>query len=402
MGTAGNSGDGGAATSAQLSGPYGVAVDGNRNVYIADPGNCNIRMVNNAGIITTFAGTGTAGNSGDGGAANSAQLSSPWGVATDSGGNVYMADPGNYKIRMVYTVGIIITFAGTGFVGSYGDGGAATYAQLGDIWGVAADSNGNVYFADRVSSTIRRVSSTGIITTFAGTGIGGSSGDGGKANKAQLYGPYGVAMDSSGNVYIADSINNKIRMVNSAGIITTFAGTGAVGYGGDGGAATSAQLYWPRGVAVDSNGNVLVIDAGNDKIRVVTGNPVCPAGYYMSGSMCLLCAAGTYNPTIGTASACLTCPVSLLSQSGASQCTTAPPTCAPTPSPSYVPGAPTPAPTPIPTSAPSYTPGSPTPLPTVGAPVTVHCTQVLINASAISQNLFFDIFESPKYHSYFA
>ena len=372
-GTAGRSGDGGAATSAQLSGPRGVSVGVSGNVYIADSDNNKIRMVTSTGTITTFAGTGVQGTSDDGGAATSAQLYSPFWVSVGMSGNVYIADTNNLKIRMVTSTGIITTIAGTGTYGSNGDGGAATSAQLYYPYGISVDISGNLYIADYVNNKIRMVTSTGIIITFAGTGAYGTSGDGGAATSAQLAGPMGVSVDISGNVYTAEYGNLRIRMVTSAGIITTFAGTGVQGTSGDGGAATSAQFYDPAAVSVDISGNVYVADFNAAKIRVV--KPACSAGSYMSGSTCLLCIAGTYNPTIGatTASACVTCPVSYVSQSGASQCTTTPPT-------------------PVPTPAPSYEPGSPTPIPTVGAAVspsspqlTVKCTQVFINPNIVSQ-----------------
>ena len=266
----GNSGDGGAATSAQLSNPDGVSVDISGNVYIADKYNSKIRKVTSAGIITTIAGTGVQGSSGDGGAATSAQLYSPFGVSVDVSGNVYIADTYNHEIRMVTRTGIITTIAGTGTYGDSGDGGAATSAQLNYPHGVSVDVSGNVYIADYNNHKIRMVTSRGIITTIAGTGVQGSSGDGGAATSAQLMDPYGISVDISGNVYIADKFNHKIRMVTSAGIITTIAGTGAYGDSGDGGAATSAQLVSPFGVSVDISGNVYIADRGNNKIRMVT------------------------------------------------------------------------------------------------------------------------------------
>ena len=266
----GSSGDGGAATSAQLAGPRGVSVDISGNVYIADLGNSKIRMVTRTGIITTIVGTRIGGRSGDGGAATSAQLDSPYGVSVDISGNVYFADNGNNKIRMVNSTGIITTVAGTGAQGSSGDGGASTSAQLYGPYGVSVDISGNVYIADYWNHKIRMVTSTGIITTFAGMGDGGTSGDGGAATSAQLNGPIGISVDISGNVYISDSFNNKIRMVTSTGIITTIAGTGAYGSSGDDGKATSAQLYTPIGVSVGISGNLLIADYGNHKIRMVT------------------------------------------------------------------------------------------------------------------------------------
>ena len=269
VGIIGSSGDGGAATSAQLNEPHGVSVDSFGNVFVADTYNHKIRMVNSAGIITTLAGTRLAGSSGDGGAATSAQLNSPFEVSADISGNVYIGDEGNNKIRMVNSAGIITTFAGTGTQGSSGDGGKATSAQLYLPTGVSADIYGNLYIADYHNNKIRTVNSAGIITTFAGTGTLGSTGDGGAATSAQLYQPYGVSADISGNVYIADTINNKIRMVNSAGIITTIAGVGIIGNSGDGGAATSAQLNLPFEVSADRHGNVFIADTYNHKIRLV-------------------------------------------------------------------------------------------------------------------------------------
>ena len=248
-GTEGDSGDGGAATSAQLHWPYGVALD-NRMVYIADFANNKVRMVSSTGIITTFAGTGAWGDGGDGGAATSALLNNPFDVAVDISGNVYIADSYNGKIRLVKSNGII-----------------STLATNMPSFGIAVDNNGNVYAT--VSQKILIINSAGIITTFAGTGGQGSSGDGEAATSALLHNPEGVAVDISGNVYIADSSNNKIRMVNSAGIITTIAGTGTQGITGDGNAATSAHLNFPTGVAVDLSGNVYIADTYNNKIRLV-------------------------------------------------------------------------------------------------------------------------------------
>ena len=274
------------ATSAQLSYPYGVAVDISGKLYIADTFNHKIRVVSSTGIITTLAGGGSGG---DGVPATSAQLSYPMGVATDTNGKVYFTDNGNYKIRMVSSTGIITTFAGTGTQGSNGDGGAATSAQLYYPYGVAVDISGKVYIADSGNHKIRMVSSTGIITTIAGTRTEGSNGDGGAATSAQLYWPYGVAVDISGNVYIADCNNNKIRMVSSTGIITTFTGTGTRGRSGDGGTATSAQLYNPIGVAADGNGQrVYIADSGNNKIRLVTRELPIPTNQPAQVSLALM------------------------------------------------------------------------------------------------------------------
>jgi PKD repeat protein len=269
-GTPGFVGDGGQATSAQLNAPIGVAVDQNGNVYVADAANNRVRRITPAGTITTIAGTGTAGYSGDGGQATSAQLNTPYGVAVDQSGNVYIADVLNYRVRRVTSAGTITTVAGTGIAGSIGDGGQATSAQLNLPEGVAVDANGNLYITEFAGHRVRRVTSAGVITTFAGTGTAGSTGDGGQATSAQLRSPIGVAVDAGGNVYIADTGNHRIRRVTSAGVITTFAGTGTGGFSGDGGQATSAQINGPYGVAVDVGGNVYIGDTANNRVRRVT------------------------------------------------------------------------------------------------------------------------------------
>jgi hypothetical protein len=268
-GTGGYYNDGGLATLAELDGPHGVAVDGARNFYIADTTNNRIRKVTPGGIITTYAGTGAAGSSGDGGLATSAELNSPYGVALDGAGNLYIADTTNNRIRMVTPGGIITRYAGTGAAGSGGDNGPATSAELNSPYGVAVDGAGNLYIADTTNNRIRMVTlSSGIITTVAGNGSGGFSGDGNPATSAQLYNPFGVAVDGSGNLYIADFDNSRIREV-TGGIINTVAGNGAKGFGGDGNPATSAELFYPTGVAVDGVGNLYIADTDNDRIRMV-------------------------------------------------------------------------------------------------------------------------------------
>jgi sugar lactone lactonase YvrE len=265
----GYTGDGGAATKATLYYPYGVAVDSFGNLYIADTDNSRIRKVATNGIITTVAGTNGYGYSGDGGPATNARLYYPYGVAVDLSGNLYIADTDNSRIRKVATNGIITTVAGTNGSGYSGDGGAAINSMLNDPRGVAVDSSGNLYIADIYNSRIRKVATNGIITTVAGTNGSGYSGDGGPAANARLYYPYGVAMDSSGNLYIADSENSRIRKVSTNGIITTVAGTNSSGFSGDGGPAANASLDYPGGVAVDSSGNLYIADTDNQRIREV-------------------------------------------------------------------------------------------------------------------------------------
>ena len=264
-------GDGGPATEAQLFYPDSVAVDGAGNVYIADFGNARIRKVDAAGVITTVAGTGEEGFSGDGGPADQAALSKPRGVAVDSAGNVYIADLGNQRVRRIDTAGVISTIAGTGEEGFSGDGDPATEAQLSYPASVAVDSAGNVYVAGYESSRVRRIDTAGVISTFAGTGEEGFSGDGGPATEAQFYpgndGFLSVATDAAGNVYVTDPENHRVRRIDTAGVISTFAGTGEEGFSGDGGPATEAALYYPVGVAVDSAGNVYVADLGNQRVR---------------------------------------------------------------------------------------------------------------------------------------
>ena len=269
-GTPGYSGDGGSAVAAELYVPFGVAVDGSGNLYIADPYDYVIRKVTFAGTISTIAGTGSSGYSGDGGAATAAKMNLPQGVAVDAAGNVYVADFNNNCIRKINTSGIISTIAGNGSAGYAGDGGPATAAQLYRPSSVAVDASGNLFVADANNQCIRKITSSGTITTVAGTGgTSGYSGDGGAATAAQLWQPVGVAVDGSGNIYIADENNYRIRMVNASGIISTIAGNGTSGYSGDGGAATAAELYYPVAVAADGAGNVYFSDYENQRIRKI-------------------------------------------------------------------------------------------------------------------------------------
>ena len=268
-GERGYGGDGGAADQARLDSPSGVAADGAGNLYIADSGNNRVRRVNAAGVIAAVAGTGERGYGGDGGAADQARLSSPAGVAVDGAGNLYIADSGNYSVRKVDTAGVIATVAGTGESGSAPDGGSAIQTPLRSPSGVAADGAGNLYIADENDYRVRKVDAAGVITTVAGTGERGYAGDGGAATAAQLDSPASVAADEAGNLYIADTYNQRIRRVDAEGVITTVAGTGERGYGGDGGAAVQAQLSLPRGVAADAAGNLYIADSGNYRVRLL-------------------------------------------------------------------------------------------------------------------------------------
>src|SRR5580698_4438419 len=216
-------------------------------------------------IITTVAGGGTSGL-GDGGPATSATLKQPGSVVVDASGNIFVADTGNARIREISPSGVITTVAGSGCCGYGGDGQQATSASLNQPQSVAVDASGNIYIADTTNNVIRKVSTSGIITTIAGKdGLEGYAGDGGPAAAALLWLPAGVAVDASGNVFIADTINNVIREISAtSGNISTVAGNDAEGFSGDGGPATSAALYNPAGVFVDASGNIYIADTGNN------------------------------------------------------------------------------------------------------------------------------------------
>lgn len=268
-GSFGFSGDDGSATSAQIADPLGVFVDQAGNVYIADTNNRRIRKIDTSGIMTTIAGNGSFGFSGDGGQATSASLADPTGVYVDQLGNVYVADTNNQRIRKINPSGVISTIAGDGIAGFSGDGGQATSARLNFPTGVFVDRVGNVYFADRENHRIRRIDTSGVITTVAGNGGFGSSGDGGAATSASLAFPSGVFVDGADNIYIADRFNYKIRKVDNSGVISTVAGNGVFGFSGDGGQATSASLAFPSGMFVDESGVLYVADRDNHRIRKV-------------------------------------------------------------------------------------------------------------------------------------
>ncbi len=283
-GMQGFSGDGGPATSASLSYPAGIALDAAGNLFISDSSNYRIRKVSIDGAISTIAGNGVNGFSGDGGPAISASLSDAGGIAVDSSGNVFFADDSNNRIRRVSPGGIITTVAGNGNDIFSGDGGLAITASISGPDGVAVDRLGNLFISDFFNCRIRKVSQSGIITTLAGNGSCGLSGDGGPATSASLSKPAQITVDASGNVFFADSqFNNRIREVSVVGVITTVAGDGSVyvgnwgGFSGDGGPATSAQLSEPVGVAVSLSGNLIIGDSGNNRVREVTGVSTSPS-----------------------------------------------------------------------------------------------------------------------------
>jgi uncharacterized protein (TIGR03437 family) len=323
-GTSGYAGDGSPLGTAQFADPQAIAFDSSGNVYIADTGNNRVRKVS-GGTINTVAGNGTSGYSGDNAAAINAELSRPSSIALDSSGNLYIADTANNVIRKVTTSGTISTYAGNNTNGYSGDGGQANVAALNQPTSIAIDSSGNLYIADSANNYIRKVVlSTGVITTvagsgntagtlnhpiavavdpagsvyiadngnqrvlklsgtrlttLAGTGTAGFGGDNGASTTAQLNNPSGLSVDSAGNVYICDHNNNRIRKINTAGIITTIAGTGKQGYTGDGGPAITATLNFPQSTAINSSGNVYVADSNNDAIRILQPQaPVISSG----------------------------------------------------------------------------------------------------------------------------
>ena len=262
------SGDGGPAATAGLNHPRGLAIDSSGNVYISDVDNRRIRRVGPGGMISTIAGNGNSGYSGDNILAVNAWLSDVTGLALDAASNLYIADASNRRVRKVTPAGMISTVAGTGVEGFSGDGGPAINAQLGRPTSVIF-SAGNLYIADSSNQRVRRVDSNGTITTVAGNGVAGFSGDGGLATLASLATPLGMAMDSLGNLYLADGDNNRVRRVSPNGVITTVAGNGTGRFAGDQGPAISASLDVPEDVAIDGAGNLLIADSGNNRVRKV-------------------------------------------------------------------------------------------------------------------------------------
>ncbi len=281
-------GDGGPATNAKLYYPTGVCLDRDGNIFLADGVNQRIRRIDGAtGIITTVAGNGIAGYNGDNIPATDAKLNAPCDVYTDTSGNVYIADGLNNRIRKITTSsGLITTVAGTGVIGSSGDGGMATNAELSGPVGVCLDNTGNIYIADYDNNKVRKIDIvSGIISTIAGNGTAAYNGDGIPAISAEINGAIQVAADDSGNVFICDQWNHRVRKVNkNTGIITTIAGNGVSGYSGNDSAATNAKINQPSGICFDKHGNIFLAEYGNGTIRKIDA---------VSGIISLIAGTGT-------------------------------------------------------------------------------------------------------------
>ncbi|GAA4465092.1 hypothetical protein GCM10023093_16700 [Nemorincola caseinilytica] len=290
-GTSWVSGDGGPATAAEIGIPTSLAMDKFGNLFISDNSNSVIRKVNPAGIISTVAGDAMViggGYAGDGGPATASLLMWPEGIAVDTFGNLYVADNGNNMIRRISTTGIITRVAGTGSLTYSGDGGMALAAGLSTPRGIAVDVSGNIYVSDNMNHRVRKISAGGIITCLAGSGTMGYSGDGGPATAAEMKFPRGLAVDKYGNVYVADCANNAIRKIDGSNTITTFAGAGTPGHSGDGGSAFAAEINHPYDIAVDKNGYKYIAELNGAYLRKVdTCLPIVVSAITGDTSLCL-------------------------------------------------------------------------------------------------------------------
>jgi len=266
-GVSGNSGNGGPATAAKLSNPYCIVVDKFDNVYIGEFS--VIRKINTAGIITNYAGTGISGASGTGGPATAAQLMGIRGLAIDGLGNMYVSDIANNVVRKIDNMGIITRVAGTGLATYNGDTLQATDANISEPVGLATDKDNNLYIVSYSQNRVRKVTPDGIITTVAGTGVAGYSGDGSYAASAKLDRPSSICIDKWNNLYVTDSYNDCVRKITTTGVISTIAGNGLSGFEGDGGPATAAKLLYPAGIITDEAGGMLLCDWGNNRVRRV-------------------------------------------------------------------------------------------------------------------------------------
>lgn len=304
-GQVGSSGDGGPGTSATLNQPSGLAVDSSGSIYIADTNNHRIRRLSNTGILTTVAGTGANAFAGDNGPASLASLSYPVGLAIDSNGDLLIADAGNNRIRkLANSTGLITTVAGSAY-GSGGDGGQALLASFYFPTGVAVDSGGSIYVADTGNNAVRKISSNGVISKFAGTGTAGNTGNGGLATSARLAAPGQICFDSQGNLYITDQVYSVIRVVNTSGIITTFAGSGSSSFINDDGALpTSANLSAPAGITSDSAGNIFIADTGGNRVVAVaafrSATTVSGASYSSNQTLAVESVASVFGSNLAT------------------------------------------------------------------------------------------------------
>ncbi len=290
------SGDGGQASAAELYTPTDIVFDPAGNCYISDYGNMVVRKIDmTTGIITTVAGSNYSGFSGDGGPATNAEIYFAWAIAVDGSGNLYIADSHNNVVRKVNSAGYISTVAGNYSLGAgyTGDGGQATAAQIDEPTGLVTDAAGNLYIAEHLNHIVRKVDPSGIISTFAGNGYGagtsygGYSGDGGAATNAEFDEPMGLTIDAIGNIYVADMNNSVVRKIDGSGIITTVAGNGTLGFTGDGGPATAAELVGPSDVSSDACGNLLIADYANMRVRRVQYGPVAPIPITGPTSVCI-------------------------------------------------------------------------------------------------------------------
>ena len=252
---------------AALYNPRGITIDQKEDLYIADFHSHRIRKLSSNGAISTVAGTGAAGYSGDGGPAIDAQLLNPTSVAYDRTGNLYLTDFGNHRVRKIDQDGKISTIAGTGTAGYSGDGGPAVNAEMNGPYSVAVDWDGNLFIAEINNHLVRKVDTNGVISTIAGTGTAGFSGDGGPAAAAQLNTPFCADVDSNGIIYIADTANHRIRKLDLNGEISTFAGTGTAGFSGDNGPGANAMLNSPRWLTLSEADFLYIADTGNNRIR---------------------------------------------------------------------------------------------------------------------------------------
>jgi hypothetical protein len=277
-GTSGYNGDGIPAINAQIKSPHFIIFDNNENMYFSDSHNNRVRRIDTTGIITTIAGNGGFGAIGDNGLATDAEIGIPEGIAFDSIGNLYIIQGNNSYIRKVDTAGIITTIAGTGIQGYNGDGIPATSAQLNFPGSIAIDNVGNIYFTEIFGNRIRKIDSTGIIHTIAGTGVSGYNGDGILAVNAQINHPLGI-LEKQGNIFFTEGFNHRVRKINISGIISTVAGTGVAGFSGDGGVPSLAMLDYPFMVAFNSAGNLYISDDFNNRVREIIYNPVSISDY---------------------------------------------------------------------------------------------------------------------------